>query len=60
MLAVHVVTAPPASVVVYTLVLVVPRLRLASEMGTCVELASLAVVPVPEGEMPVPLPPGTS
>jgi hypothetical protein len=40
MLAVHVVRAPLSSVVVYTLVLVVPTLRLASEIGTEVGLTS--------------------
>ena len=60
MLAVHVVRAPPSSVVVYMLVLVVPTLRLASEIGTEVELASLSVTPVPEGEILVTLPPGAS
>jgi hypothetical protein len=62
MLAVHVVVAPPSSVVVYTLVLVVPMLMsvFASEMGASVEVTALLVTPVPEGEVVVALPPGTS
>jgi hypothetical protein len=60
MLAVQVVRAPPSSVVVYTLVLVVPILRLASEIGTEVGLTSSVLAPVPEGETIVLLPPGTS
>ena len=58
MLAVHVVRAPPSSVVVYMLVLVVPMS--ASEIGAEVELTSLLVTPVPEGEMLVMLPPEPS
>ena len=40
MLAVQVVRAPPSSVVVYTVVLVVPMSVFASEIGAWVELAS--------------------
>jgi hypothetical protein len=61
MLAVHVVKAPPSSVVVYTLVLVLWLMSVfASEIGAEVELTSLLVTPVPEGEMLVAFPPGTS
>ena len=54
MLAVHVVKAPPASVVVYTLVLVVPTPKLmsvfASEIGAELTslLAAVAVIVVVE------------
>jgi hypothetical protein len=62
MLAVHVVSAPFWSVVVITLVAVVPpgiKDVVASESAIEVELTSLPLTPVPEGEMLVPLPPGT-
>jgi hypothetical protein len=52
MLAVQVVRAPPSSVVVYTLVLVVPILRLASEIGTEVGLTS-SVLAIPVLAVPV-------